>query len=142
MMPATSERLSDRQYQSIAALVQRRVGIQLPPAKRTMVEGRLRKRVRALGLASLDDYGRHLFEGDNLSGELPDLIDCITTNKTDFFREPAHFDFLRDRAMPALLAGRCREPLKIWSAACSIGAEAYTIAMVLAEMQEIGRAHV
>ena len=138
MSPANPERLSDRQFQSIAALVQRRVGIQLPPAKRTMVEGRLRKRVRALGLASLDDYGRHLFEGNNLSGELPDLIDCITTNKTDFFREPAHFDFLRDRALPALLPTRGRAPLKVWSAACSIGAEAYTIAMVLAEKQAKG----
>lgn len=129
------ERLSDRQFQSIASLVQARVGIQLPPAKRTMVEGRLRKRVRALGLDTLDAYGRHLADDANLATEFSHLVDCITTNKTDFFREPAHFDFLRDRAVPELLQTRGREPLKIWSAACSIGAEAYTIAMVLAEMQ-------
>ena len=139
MTIAGSERLSTSQFQSIAKLVQNRVGIQLPPGKRTMVEGRLRKRVRALGLASLDAYGAHIADEGNLAQEFNHLVDCITTNKTDFFREPAHFDFLRDHAVPGLLQSRGREPLKIWSAACSIGAEAYTIAMVLADMQKGGR---
>ena len=63
------------------------------------------------------------------------LIDCVTTNKTDFFREPDHFDFLRERAMPLLASLRsgAHSPFKFWSAAASIGAEAYTIAMVAAE---------
>ena len=139
MTLAGPERLSTSQFQSIAKLVQTRVGIQLPPGKRTMVEGRLRKRVRALGLASLDAYGAHIADEGNLAQEFNHLVDCITTNKTDFFREPAHFDFLRDHAVPGLLGSRGREPLKIWSAACSVGAEAYTIAMVLAEMQRTGR---
>ena len=138
MIAPPFERLSDRQFQAIATLVQGRVGIQLPAAKRTMVEGRLRKRVRALGLVDLDHYSAYVSVEANMAAEFPHLVDCITTNKTDFFREPAHFDFLRRQAVPGLLRGRDRSPLKIWSAACSIGAEAYTIAMVLADMQREG----
>ncbi|MFE1602964.1 CheR family methyltransferase [Methylobacterium sp. ID0610] len=130
-MPA-SERLDETHFRSIADLIERQVGIQLPPVKRTMVEGRLRKRVRALDLDGLDTYARLLFEEGHLKQELTHLIDCVTTNKTDFFREAEHFTFLREAAVPRLLA-RARRPthLKVWSAAASIGAEAYTIAMVL-----------
>ena len=111
-------------------------GIRLPPAKRTMVEGRLRKRIRALGLTRVEDYGHAIFEGGKLNEEFAHLIDCVTTNKTDFFREPDHFDFLRDTAMPLLASLRsgAQSPFKFWSAAASIGAEAYTIAMVAAEI--------
>ncbi len=129
------EQLSDTQFARIVTFIEREVGIQLPPSKRTMVEGRLRKRVRALGLDTLEAYGQHLFGSNAVKdAELTHLIDCVTTNKTDFFREPAHFDILRD-AVPVLLCNRGRGPLKVWSAAASIGAEAYTVAMVLAEMQ-------
>ena len=110
-------------------------GIRLPPAKQTMVEGRLRKRIRALGLTKVEDYGRAIFEGGKLDDEFVHLIDCVTTNKTDFFREPDHFVFMRERAMPLLASLRtgANTPLKFWSAAASIGAEAYTIAMVAAD---------
>ena len=130
-MSAVSEQLSDRRFRDISELIERQVGIQLPPAKRTMVEGRLRKRVRALGLASLDQYGAYLFDEGRLDEEMVSLIDCVTTNKTDFFREPSHFDFLAQKALPALLERGSGRPLKVWSAACSTGAEAYTAAMVL-----------
>lgn len=134
------ERLSDRHFRSIADVLQSHTGIRLPAAKQIMVEGRLRKRVRSLGLAGLNDYASYLFERGKLGEELVHLIDCVTTNKTDFFREPAHFEFLRDTAVPALLAQRGRRAprLKVWSAAASIGAEAYTIAMVLQDMAEAG----
>ena len=110
-------------------------GIRLPPGKRTMVEGRLRKRIRALGLTRVEDYGEAIFEGGKLNDEFSHLIDCVTTNKTDFFREPDHFVFLRERAMPLLASLRsgANASYKFWSAAASIGAEAYTIAMVAAE---------
>jgi chemotaxis protein methyltransferase CheR len=129
------DRLQERHFAKLARLVEERTGIRLPPGKRTMVEGRLRKRIRALGIADLDEYGRAVFEGGKLDDEFLHLIDCVTTNKTDFFREPDHFDFLRERAMPALASLRrgADSPLKFWSAAASIGAEAYTIAMVAAE---------
>jgi chemotaxis protein methyltransferase CheR len=130
------DHLSDKYYKTLADMIERRVGIKLPPAKQTMVEGRLRKRVRALDLADMNDYARHIFELGGLEEEMPHLIDCVTTNKTDFFREPMHFDFLRKTAVPALkrLHGARTANLKIWSAACSTGAEAYTIGMVLRDM--------
>lgn len=135
---ATTDRFTDRQFQAIAELVQGQVGIQLPPSKRTMVEGRLRKRVRALGLGDLEAYGREVLDRGRHDEELVHLIDCVTTNKTDFFREPPHFDFLTRQAVPHLLAKAERRTIKVWSAACSTGAEAYTVAMVLEEMQRSG----
>jgi chemotaxis protein methyltransferase CheR len=137
-IPDTIDHLSDRYFRAFAEVIERRVGIKLPPAKQTMVEGRLRKRVRALDLADVNDYARHIFDLGHLEEELTHLIDCVTTNKTDFFREPSHFEFLRNVAVPSLLkihAARSAS-LKIWSSACSTGAEAYTIAMVLQEMSE------
>ena len=137
-LPDAMDHLNDRYYKAFVEVIERRVGIKLPPAKQTMVEGRLRKRVRALGLADVNDYARHIFDRGHLEEELPHLIDCVTTNKTDFFREPSHFDFLRDVAVPSLLKidATRKGNLKIWSSACSTGAEAYTIAMVLQELSE------
>ena len=131
------DHLSVRDFKRISDLIGEEVGIKLPPTKRLMVEGRLRKRVRALGLASLDDYGAYLFQRDGLTAERPFLINAVTTNKTDFFREPEHFDLLEERLVPDLVALRRseRKPLiKVWSAASSTGAEAYTLAMVLADL--------
>lgn len=134
------EGLKDQHFRTIADLIQKQVGIQLPAAKRTMVEGRLRKRVRELDLDGLEAYGRHLFDDGHLEAEFAHLVDCVTTNKTDFFREPAHFAFLRDEAVPHLQARKGRAPLKLklWSAAASTGAEAYTLAMVLDDMVRRG----
>ncbi|WP_244489027.1 CheR family methyltransferase [Devosia sp. Root635] len=131
------DHLSLRDFKRISDLIGAEVGIKLPPTKRLMVEGRLRKRVRALGLHSLDDYGDYLFHRDGLAVERPFLINAVTTNKTDFFREPEHFDLLEERLVPDLLAlrrGERKPLLKIWSAASSTGAEAYTLAMVLADL--------
>ena len=128
------DQLQERHFAKLAQLVEDHTGIRLPATKRTMVEGRLRKRVRALGLTRLDEYGRAIFEGGKLNDEFIHLVDCVTTNKTDFFREPDHFTFLRERAIPAVASQRSGAPLKFWSAAASIGAEAYTIAMVAADM--------
>jgi chemotaxis protein methyltransferase CheR len=132
--------LSDRHFRSIAELVETEVGIKLPAAKRFMLEGRLQKRVRVLNYSNVNEYVEHLFAGDHFETELIHLIDCVTTNKTDFFREPSHFAFMRDIAVPEILRrrGRSTRPLKIWSAACSTGMEAYTIAMVLDDMISSG----
>jgi chemotaxis protein methyltransferase CheR len=134
---ADGDHLRPADFERIAAIVTAETGIKLPAAKRLMVEGRLRKRVRARGLAGFDEYSGLLFRPDGLKAELPFLINVVTTNKTDFFREPEHFDLLEDKLVPALLAERRgeRNPLlKVWSAASSTGAEAYTIAMVLADI--------
>ena len=131
------DHLSARDFKRIADLIGSEVGIKLPPSKRLMVEGRLRKRVRALGLAGLDEYSAYLFQHEGLANERPYLINAVTTNKTDFFREPEHFDLLEERLVPDLIELRRgeRQPLlKMWSAASSTGAEAYTMAMVLADL--------
>lgn len=135
------EHLSAADFQRISLLIGQEVGIRLPPAKRLMVEGRLRKRLRALGLPSFDAYGDYLFRQDGLERELLFLINAVTTNKTDFFREPEHFECLERVLVPGLLALRGeRQPLiKVWSAASSTGAEAYSIAMLLADMASRSR---
>jgi chemotaxis protein methyltransferase CheR len=130
----SDDHLSAIDYQRISALISTEVGIKLPPNKRLMVEGRLRKRIRALGIGSFDAYAAYLFKQDGLATERPYLINAVTTNKTDFFREAEHFTYLEQHMVPRLLEERRgeRQPLlKIWSAASSTGAEAYTLAMVL-----------
>jgi chemotaxis protein methyltransferase CheR len=133
---ATSGGLSERDFKRLAGLIEQHTGIRMPIGKRTMAEGRLRKRVRALGLADCRAYCELLFEQGGLGDELVNLINVVTTNKTDFFREPDHFDFLARHAVPRLIERERRgnRTLKLWSAASSIGAEAYTLAMVLSEM--------
>ncbi|MBB6506491.1 chemotaxis protein methyltransferase CheR [Sphingomonas endophytica] len=128
---ATAEdALSRRDFDRIARYIYAQAGIRLPPAKLTMIEGRLRRRVRATQHASLDDYCGWLFEPGNLDAERQHLLNAVTTNKTDFFREPKHFDYLQQVALPEMQAEGVRR-LRVWSAACSTGAEPYTIAMVL-----------
>ena len=134
---ADNDHLRAADFERIAAIVSGEVGIKLPPTKRLMVEGRLRRRVRALGFADFTAYCDDLLRGDGLAAELPFLINAVTTNKTDFFREPEHFELLEEKLVPALLAerqGERRPLLKVWSAASSNGAEAYSIAMLLADM--------
>lgn len=132
-----ADHLSPRDFQRISTLIGNEVGIKLPPAKRVMVEGRLRKRVRALGLDGFAQYSAYLFDKKGLEKEFVHLVNAVTTNKTDFFREPEHFELLERKLVPDLLADRRGErmPLvKIWSAAASTGAEAYTIAMVMNDL--------
>lgn len=134
----SSDRLTPQEFQRLAKFIHGYSGIKMPQSKLTMVEGRLRKRVRALKLASLSEYCDYLFEKDGLEAEEIQLIDVVTTNKTEFFREPEHFRILADQLLPGVVASRrvsSRAPLKVWSAAASTGAEAYTIAMVLAEFE-------
>lgn len=129
------EQLSARNFQRLATFIQDYSGIKMPANKRTMLEGRLRRRMRATRISDVNEYCRFLFEEDGLESETVHLIDAVTTNKTEFFREPAHFDFLIAKGLPALAAKGKRE-IKIWSSACSTGAEPYTIAMVMDEFCE------
>lgn len=128
--------LSAKSYERIAQMVSAHTGIRLTAAKKMMVEGRLRKRVRATGSKNIESYCRSLFEHDGINAEFQHVVDAITTNKTDFYREPAHFELLAKRAIPELIAKPQRNGrmVKVWSAASSTGAEAYTIAMILADL--------
>ncbi len=136
-IPESADRLSQRNYARLAELIQDYSGIKMPSSKRTMLEGRLRRRLRATGIRTLDDYCVYLFDEDGLEAEMVALIDAVTTNKTEFFREPAHFDYLASDVLPAL-AGAGRRTIKAWSTACSTGAEPYTIAMVIEEARRGG----
>lgn len=130
--------LSRHNYEQIAKLVNQHTGIQLPWSKKHMVEGRLRKRTRACGRSSLDDYCRYILKDGGFDAEFPHLVDVITTNKTDFFREPEHFHCLKRLVHDWIRAPQHRDrALKVWSAACSNGAEPYTLAMVLSEMAAV-----
>jgi chemotaxis protein methyltransferase CheR len=135
------DRLSTSDFTRIASLVTRHAGIKLPDSKRSMIEGRVARRAREAGFGSIAAYCDFLAHPANLAAEARHLVDISTTNKTDFFREPRHFDFLREVALPALLRTRTSSaPLKFWSAASSNGAEAFTLAMVLAEAVRAGAA--
>jgi chemotaxis protein methyltransferase CheR len=131
---ALPEGLTARNFSRLATVINDASGIKMPESKKTMLEGRLRRRVAALGLPSLNAYCDYFFEEGECDAELVHLIDVATTNKTDFFREPAHFDFMTRTALPAL-AEAGRRQVKLWSAAASVGAEAYTLAMVMEEFR-------
>jgi chemotaxis protein methyltransferase CheR len=132
------DQLSAKNFRRLSAFVNTYSGIKMPDAKQTMLEGRLRRRVRATGFDTLDAYCAYLFDKGGLETEAVALIDAVTTNKTDFFREPKHFEFLQEQALPSLVRGG-RTSLRLWSAACSVGAEPYTMAMLLADFAERSR---
>lgn len=118
------------EFQIIRDLLYAETGITLAPSKSQMVGARLAKRLRRLEMTSLTEYLRLLRTHDPKGEERQQFINCLTTNKTDFFREKHHFDFLRDVVIP-----QCTEKrrIRIWSAACSTGEEPYTLAMTLLE---------
>lgn len=106
----------------------------MPPEKLPMLQSRLQRRLRQLSLRSLEDYQRLLFDSNSANGEWTEFINLVTTNKTDFFREPKHFEYLVDHALPSLDPGS-GVPWHghFWCAGCSTGEEPYTLSMVLAE---------
>ena len=100
---------------------------------------RLLKRLRALNMDSFADYYDYLMSPEGQISEVMHMIDVVSTNKTEFFREPAHFDFLKKVALPELVLGETQEnsqKIFVWSAGCSSGEEAYTLAIVIAEILE------
>jgi chemotaxis protein methyltransferase CheR len=132
-MPASSETITYRDFQRLRVLIYEKIGISLSDDKRTMLEVRIKRRLRDLGFASYNEYCDYLFSHTGQVEELEHLFNVVTTNKTDFFREPRHFDFLREHALPEFEAKASGRPFLIWSAACSSGEEPYTMAIVLSE---------
>ncbi len=113
----------------IATLVYEQAGIVIREHKEAMTRGRLARRVKVLGMGSVAEYCAFL-KTPQAAGELPELINAVTTNHTAFFRERHHFDHLRKDVMPRLMQERSgrRGRIRIWSSACSSGEEAYSIA--------------
>lgn len=120
--------LSDAEFTLLRDWVQTAAGISLSAAKKPLVTSRLLKRLSQLGLASFGEYYRLVTQAGN--AETQTALDLLTTNETYFFREPRHFDFLRERALPTRRTGI---PYRVWSAACSSGEEPWSIAMTLAD---------
>jgi len=115
-------------------LIYAQAGIHLGTERKTMLEVRIKRRLKVLNLHSYSEYCDYLFGHEGLKEEIVHLIDVVTTNKTDFFREPGHFEFLVKKMLPELAARNTSgKPLLIWSAGCSTGEEPYTLAMVLSE---------
>jgi chemotaxis protein methyltransferase CheR len=127
--PATEHpELSRRDLESIMRLVYEKSGIALHEGKRALVTARLQKRLRHGGFRTFREYVRYV-QADTSGNEVVALLDAIATNHTAFFREPQHFDILRDKVFPAF-DGRGADVATLgWCAACSTGEEAYTIAI-------------
>lgn len=129
-----SHALSGKDFSRLSSFIYEHCGIKMPPAKKTMLEARLQKRLRALSFNSFSDYCEYLFSSEGLRNELIMMVDLVTTNKTDFFREPDHFVYLVNSVLPEWMAKTGgRRPFNVWSAGCSTGEEPYTLSMVLTE---------
>jgi chemotaxis protein methyltransferase CheR len=121
--------LNDDVFERFRVLVYRECGINLTDQKRTLFSCRLQQRLKQLGLKSFQDY-YDLVVGGSDDAELTTMLDYISTNQTEFFREPHHFTFLRERVLPELTIDKT---VRIWSTACSSGEEPYSIAMTLSD---------
>ncbi len=127
-------KLSDKEFDTLSTFIYTRYGIKMPPAKKIMLQSRLQKRLRALKIYSFSEYVDFVFskQGDE---EVVHMMDVVSTNKTDFYREPAHFEYLTKNMLPEYVEKNTRN-LKLWSAGCSSGPEVYTLAIVLSEFFE------
>jgi chemotaxis protein methyltransferase CheR len=128
--------LSRKLFSRLSEFIYNESGIKIPLSKKIMLEARLAKRLKATGLGTYEAYCSYLFSRKGAAAELVHMIDVVTTNKTDFFRESQHFDYLVKTSIPKLMettGAGLRRPLLVWSAACSSGEEPYTLAMVLEE---------
>jgi chemotaxis protein methyltransferase CheR len=138
MEPYTTEafkhKMTDEDFGKLGSFVYEELGIKMPYPKKIMLQSRLQKRLVDLKMTSFKDYLEFVFSKEGQQDEIIKMIDLITTNKTDFFRESSHFDYLTETVLPGIISqGSPKKMIKIWSAGCSSGEEPYTIAMVLKE---------
>lgn len=121
--------ISDQEFALFQRLIYKIAGISLNESKKVLLVGRLSRRLKQYEMTSFGQYYRLLASGEQ-PDELQTMVDLLTTNETYFFREPRHFDFLRDEIIRKRREAGC---FRVWSAASSTGEEVYTLAMVLAE---------
>jgi chemotaxis protein methyltransferase CheR len=130
-----------REFKTFRELIHRKTGIWLRDGKQVMLAGRLSKRLRHHGMTDFTSYAAYVRAVQDGGKELAEIINCVTTNKTSFFREMHHFDFLMQTLVPELVAGVAlgrERSIRIWSAACSTGEEPYSIAISLLEALKTG----
>jgi chemotaxis protein methyltransferase CheR len=129
---AVSQTVTDADFTLFQRMIEKYAGIYLSPVKKSLLIGRLSRRLRELGLADLHQYYKRVLADPE---EHVRMMDCISTNETQFFREPLHFEFLENRILPRWIeeadAGRRPRRIRVWSAGCSSGEEPYSIAMAL-----------
>lgn len=134
-----SAALSKNDFTKLSGFIYDQCGIKMPASKKVMVEARLKKRLRKLEMNSYADYCNYLFSKSGSKEEVTQMLDVITTNKTDFFREPKQFEFIQEKALNELInidGAGLRRPLNAWSAGCSTGEEPYTLSIVLNEFSQ------
>ncbi len=127
--------LSDHEFRALRDLIHDRFGINLTEQKRSLLAGRLQKLLRRYNLTTFRDYYKYVV-ADTSGQALIELVDRVSTNHTSFFREPAHFEFLRQTALPEIINAHRRRrnrDLRIWCAGCATGEEAYSLMMTLME---------
>lgn len=126
--------LSDRDFSRFSDFIYQACGIKLPPVKKTMLASRLQKRLRQLNINSYSAYLDYVQSPEGQAVELCQMIDVVSTNKTDFFREAQHFEVMTSLVLPEYvrrMTNSSKKVLRVWSAGCSSGEEPYTLAMVL-----------
>lgn len=129
--------LTDSEFNRLSKFIMTEYGIKMPPEKKIMLQSRLQKRLRALKYTNFKEYIDYLFSPHGQSEEVIHMMDVVSTNKTDFFRESVHFDFMLSEALPDLVNKENISNFNIWSAGCSSGEEPYTIAITMSEFKEI-----
>ncbi len=130
-------KMPDSIFERLSNFIYKEYGIKMPPAKKVMLQSRLQKRLREMKMSSYEQYCDFVFSKEGEAMELVHMIDVVTTNKTDFFREPSHFDFLKSTVLPEFIhKNKLNKTMKVWSAGCSSGEEVYTLAMVISEFSK------
>lgn len=134
-MKHSTDRMSEEERIAISSHIEEKFGIRMPEMKKTLLMGRLSKRLRVLGIGNYGEYFQYIQSPEGMTHEYPVFADLVSTHETSFFREPTHYEFLMETALPELyreLKGTGNE-LHILSAACSTGEEAYSAAFSIEE---------
>jgi len=130
-----TQKLTNKQFKLLSNFIQENYGIKMPEQKQIMLQSRLQKRLKALQIKTFDEYLEYVFNPSS-GDEIINMIDVVSTNKTEFYRENDHFEILRNEIFPKLVLEKKLNKLDVWSAGSSNGQELYTIAIELNEFKE------
>ena len=129
-------KMTDDDFNRLSDFIYKQSGIKMPYVKLIMLQSRLQKRLKELKISTYKDYVDYVFSEEGQKNEIIHMLDVVSTNKTDFFREPVHFDFLNTDVLPKFMNNiHLNYNFKVWSAGCSSGEEPYTIAITLQEFK-------
>ncbi|MBN1181246.1 MAG: methyltransferase domain-containing protein [Bacteroidales bacterium] len=131
-------KLSLSEFKKLSEFIYTNYGIKMPEVKRIMLQSRLQKRLRALKMDNFKDYIEYVFSKEGQSHEIINMIDVVSTNKTDFFREPVHYDYINSYIIPSVIDSKTSSRyIKVWSAGCSSGEEPFTLAITFEELKHL-----